>query len=109
MNKGSALCPYKYGEEDSPGVLVVVVAVVEEAGAVETERGGWEVGGTAEDEEEGEGKADIHGNEPSETSPNFLRSLEHVHTLSSSTVAGWGLVGCRWAGHMMAGTGVLFV
>ena len=36
-------------------MLVVVVAVVEEAGAVETERGGWEVGGTAEDEEEGEG------------------------------------------------------
>ena len=25
MNKGSALCPYKYGEEDSPGMLVVVV------------------------------------------------------------------------------------
>ena len=24
MNKGSALCPYKYGEEDSPGVLVVL-------------------------------------------------------------------------------------
>ena len=43
---------------NSPGVLVVVVAVVEEAGAVETERGGWEVGGTAEDEEEGEGVAD---------------------------------------------------
>ena len=39
-------------------MLVVVVAVVEEAGAVETERGGWEVGGTAEDEEEGEGVAD---------------------------------------------------
>ena len=39
-------------------MLVVVVAVVEEAGAVETERGGWEVGGTAEDEEEREGVAD---------------------------------------------------
>ena len=25
MNNGSALCPYKYGEEDSPGVLIVVV------------------------------------------------------------------------------------
>ena len=45
--------------EDSPGVVVGVVVVVEEAGgAVETERGGWEVGGTAEDEEEGEGVAD---------------------------------------------------
>ena len=34
--------------------------MVEEAGgAVETERGGWEVGGTAEDEEDGgEGVAD---------------------------------------------------
>ena len=39
-------------------MLVVVVAVVEEAGAVETERGGWEVGGTAEDEEEREDVAD---------------------------------------------------
>ena len=39
-------------------MLVVVVAVVEEAGAVETERGGWEVGGTAEDEQEREGVAD---------------------------------------------------
>ena len=39
--------------EDSPGVVVGVVVVVEEAGgAVETERGGWEVGGTAEDEEQ---------------------------------------------------------
>ena len=37
---------------------MVVVAVVEEAGAVETERRGWEVGGTAEDEEEREGVAD---------------------------------------------------
>ena len=35
-----------------------MAAVVEEAGAVETERGGWEVGGTAEDEEEREGVAD---------------------------------------------------
>ena len=43
---------------NSPGVLVVVVAVVEEAGAVETERVGWEVGATAEDEEEREGVAD---------------------------------------------------
>ena len=44
--------------EDSPEVVVVgVMVVVEEAGgAVETE--GWEVGGTAEDEEEGEGVAD---------------------------------------------------
>ena len=43
--------------EDSPGVVVGVVVVVEEAGgAVETERGGWEVGATAEDE--GEGVAD---------------------------------------------------
>ena len=41
-----------------PGVLVVVVAVVEKAEAVERERGGWEVGGTAEDEEEREGVAD---------------------------------------------------
>ena len=31
-------------------MLVVVVAVIEEAGAVETESGGWAVGGTAEDE-----------------------------------------------------------
>ena len=38
-------------------MVVGVVVVVEEAGgAVETERGGWEVGGTAEDE--GEGVAD---------------------------------------------------
>ena len=46
--------------EDSPGVVVGVVVVVEEAGGtVETERGGWEVGVTAEDEEEeGEGVAD---------------------------------------------------
>ena len=46
--------------EDSPGVVVGVVVVVEEAGgAVETEKGCWEVGGTAEDEEvEGEGVAD---------------------------------------------------
>ena len=44
---------YILGQEDSPGVLVVVVAVVEEA-----ERGGWEVEGTAEDEEEGEDVAD---------------------------------------------------
>ena len=38
--------------EDSPGVVVeVVIGVVEEAGgAMETERGHWEVGGTAEDE-----------------------------------------------------------
>ena len=45
--------------EDSPEVVVVgvMVVVVEEAGgAVETE--GWEVGGTAEHEEEGEGVAD---------------------------------------------------
>ena len=49
---------YILGQEDSPGVLVVVVAVVEEAGAEETERGGWEVEGTAEDEEEGEDVAD---------------------------------------------------
>ena len=40
---------------NSPGVLVVVVTVV---GAVDTERGGCEVGGTAEDEEEGEDVAD---------------------------------------------------
>ena len=42
--------------EDSPGVVVGVVVVVEEAGGtVETERGGWEVGETAEDEkDEGE-------------------------------------------------------
>jgi hypothetical protein len=45
-------------KDSDTGALVVVVAVVEEAGAVETERGGWEVGGTAEDEEEGEGVAD---------------------------------------------------
>ena len=46
--------------EDSPGVVVGVVVVVEEVGgAVETEREGWEVGGTAEDEEEeGEDVAD---------------------------------------------------
>ena len=44
--------------EDSPGVVMVVV-VEEAGGAVETERGGWEVGGTAEDEdEEGVGVAD---------------------------------------------------
>ena len=36
-----------------------MVVVVEEAGgAVETEREGWEVGRTAEDEEEGEGVTD---------------------------------------------------
>ena len=39
-------------------MLVVVVVVVVEAGVVETERGGWEVGGTAEHEEEKEGVAD---------------------------------------------------
>ena len=39
-------------------MLVVVVAVVEEAGAVEIERGGWEEEGTAEDEGKGEGVAD---------------------------------------------------
>ena len=39
-------------------MLVVVVAVVEEAGAVETERRDWEVVGTAEDEGKGEGVAD---------------------------------------------------
>ena len=39
-------------------MLVVVVAVVEEAEAVETERGGWTVGGTAEDEQERAGVAD---------------------------------------------------
>ena len=44
---------------DSPGVVVAVVVVVEEAGgAVEREGGGWEVGGTAEDEAVGEGVAD---------------------------------------------------
>ena len=32
-------------------MLVVVVTVVEEARAVETERGGWEVGGTAQKRE----------------------------------------------------------
>ena len=36
----------------------IMVAVVEEAGAVETENGGWEVGGTAEDEEERDGMAE---------------------------------------------------
>ena len=36
MNKGSALCPYKYGEEDSPGVLVV------ETGGEDRERQGTE-------------------------------------------------------------------
>ena len=42
--------------EDSPGVVVVVE---DAGGAVETERGGWDVGATAEDEEEeGEGVAD---------------------------------------------------
>ena len=42
--------------EDSLGVVVGVVVVVEEAGgAVETKRGGWEVGGTAEEEEEAGG------------------------------------------------------
>ena len=128
------------GLEDSPGVVVGVVVVVEKAGgAVETERGGWEVGGTAGDEEEeGEGVADsaareetfqleptltsgntnhsqskvqtvIHGMVSSATSPYFPGSSEHVHTLSLSTVAGWGLAGWGWAGHTMAGTGVLFV
>ena len=44
--------------ENSPGVVMVVV-VEEAGGAVEIERGGLEVGGTAEDEEdEGEGVAD---------------------------------------------------
>ena len=44
---------------DSPGVVVgVVVVVVEAGGVVETERVGWEVGGTAEDEKEGKGVAD---------------------------------------------------
>ena len=111
--------------QNSLGVLVVVVAVVEEAGAVETERGGWEVGGTAEDEEEREGVADSaavgekkgksimrlfqlepsvggpphsqvdvqrvsHGIESLSMSPNSPESTEHVHTLSLSTVAGWG-------------------
>ena len=43
----------------SPGVMVGVVVVVEEAGgAMETEEGGWEVGGTAEDEAVEEGVAD---------------------------------------------------
>ena len=35
-----------------------MASVVEEAGAVETERGGWAAGGTAVDEEEKEGMAD---------------------------------------------------
>ena len=39
-------------------MLVAVVAVVEEARPVETERGGWEVGGTAEEEQEREDVAD---------------------------------------------------
>jgi hypothetical protein len=86
-------------EHSDTGVLVVVVAVVEEAGAVETERGGWEVGGTAEDEEEREGVADSaevdvqrvsHGIESLSMSPNSPESTEHVHTLSLSTVAGRG-------------------
>ena len=126
------------GSEDSPEVVVVgvMVVVVEEAGgAVETE--GWEVGGTAEDEEEGEGVADsaavggnntvlirapterehhhsqvvvqtvIHGMESAVMSPNFSTLTEHAQT-PSVTVAGWGLAGW-WAGHTMAGTGVLFV
>ena len=123
--------------EDSPGVMVRVVVVVEEAeGAVETERGGWEVGRTAVDEEdEGEGATDsaareekhsieptlkhkplqskvhtvIHGMVSLAASPYFPGSSEHVQTLSLSTEAGWGLAGWGWAGHMMAGTGVLFV
>ena len=41
---------------DSPGVVVVVE---EAGGAVETERGGWEVGGTTKDGEEGEGVAAV--------------------------------------------------
>ena len=124
-------------------MLVVVVAVVEEAGAVETERGGWEVGGTAEDEEEREDVADSaavggkeeksimrlfqlepsvggpphsqvdvqrvsHGIESSSMSPNFSELTEHAQT-PSVTTAGWGLAGRGWAGHTMAGTGVLFV
>ena len=36
----------------------MLVVVVGEAGAVETERGSWEVGVTAEGEEEGEDVAD---------------------------------------------------
>ena len=56
LNKqGCSLGNFRY----SPEVVVVgvMVVVVEEAGgAVETE--GWEVGGTAEDEEEGKGVAD---------------------------------------------------
>ena len=54
---GKDLCTNIHWEaEDSPGKVVVVMVVVDEAGgAVETERGGWEVGGTAEDGEEGEG------------------------------------------------------
>ena len=36
----------------------MLVVVVEEAGDVETERGVWEVGGTAEGKKEGEGVAD---------------------------------------------------
>ena len=49
---------------DSPGVVVRVVVVVEEAGgAVETERGGWEVGETAENGE-GEGMAAVKKRQP---------------------------------------------
>ena len=45
---------------DSPALVVEVVVVVIEVvgGAVETERGAWEVGITAEDEEEEEGMVD---------------------------------------------------
>ena len=48
------------GSRDSPALVVEVVIVVIEVvgGAVETERGAWEVGITAEDEEEEEGVAD---------------------------------------------------
>ena len=84
--------------EDSPAVVVGVVVVIEEAGgAVETERGGWEVGGTAEDEEdEGEGMADSvtvrrRGRGRKKGTPTDLRSsckdsAEHTTTEHHSQV-----------------------
>ena len=102
------------------GSLVCVVVVEEEVGgAVEREGGDWEVGETDEEGREGVADsavaverrnqsdqnsvahmarflqwilhADNHGIELAATSPNLLQSFEHVHTLSLSTVAGWGL------------------
>ena len=82
----SAHNTYTGRAEDSPGVVVGVVVVVEEAeGAVETERGGWEVGGTAENEKEGEGLAAVR-----------VRLFQLEPTLYYKTLTVSGADSCPW-------------